>query len=242
MKERLFRFKEFSVSHVRSAMKVGADGVLIGAWAGREGERLLDVGTGCGLIALMLAQRNEEAAIKGIDVDCESAEEARENVERSPWKGRISIELRSFDELCNDAGEPAYDLIVSKPPFYEAGVKSPLTPRERSRHQSELSPMVLIKRAPRLLTSGGRLAFIAPAEQEEGLRALAAVCGMMAKRICFVSNNATTAEKRVMMEFVFNPTERKLPQPTVEHLVMFEPSGEPTESYRRLCEAFYLRF
>lgn len=250
MKERLFRFKKFSVSHDRSAMKVGVDGVLIGAWTNCEGERLLDVGTGCGLIALMLAQRNSQASIKGIDVDSDSVEEALENVERSPWKDRIAIELQSFEDLCMASNEELYDLIVSNPPFYDAGVKAPLTPREKSRHQSDLSPKVLIKMAPRLLVPGGRLALIAPAEQEEALRTISIESDMVLQRICYVKNNEASSEKRVMMEFVFNPVrgavqcrvKGDLPKSEEDHLVMFDLLGAPTEAYHRLCEAFYLRF
>lgn len=241
MKERLFRFKEFSVRHARSAMKVGVDGVLIGAWVDSNGERLLDIGTGCGLIALMLAQKNDLAFIKGVDIDADSVDEARENVTMSPWKERVNIELCSFEELCGEENKASYDLIVSNPPFYDAGVKCPSTPRERSRHQSELSPQVLIRESRSLLKPGGRLAFIAPAEKAESMLAVASESEMVPRRICYVRDSAASPEKRVMMEFIYS-NRRDMPQPEVSHLVMFDATGQPTFEYRELCGPFYLRF
>ncbi len=246
MKERLFKFKEFSVKHARSAMKVGIDGVLIGAWTTSDGGRILDVGTGCGLIALMLAQRNSQALIEGIDIDLNSVEEARENVEMSPWNDRIRIDRTSFDEVCRSRAicrnENKYDLIVSNPPFYDSGVKDPSTPRERSRHQGELSPESLIVNSCHLLRPGGRLALIAPAEKGESLLQCAHSADMIPHRLCYIRDHSTSPEKRIMIEMVYC---RDMEAPVTfqeEHLVMFELTGEPTSHYLTLCKPFYLRF
>lgn len=255
MKERLFKFKEFSVKHARSAMKVGVDGVLIGAWVTSNGEHILDVGTGCGLIALMLAQRNNQALIDGIDIDLNSVEEARENVEMSPWNDRIKIDRTSFDELCRSKGicrfrtekgcqnkGTPYDLIVSNPPFYDSGVKDPSTPRERSRHQGDLSPESLIVNSCRLLRPGGRLALIAPVEKGESLLQSAPAAEMTPHRLCYVRDHSMSPEKRIMMEMVYCPDRDASINFKEEHLVMYELTGEPTSLYRTLCKPFYLRF
>lgn len=241
--------------HARSAMKVGVDGVLIGAWATSKGERILDVGTGCGLIALMLAQRNNQALIDGIDTDFNSIVEARENVEMSPWGDRITIKRISFGELCSKKGlyhnqseelsqsnEKKYDLIISNPPFYDSGVKDPSTPRERSRHQGDLSPESLIVNSCKLLRSGGRLALIAPAEKGETLLLSALAVNMVPHRVCYVKNHSTSQEKRIMIEMEYGSDKEVTTVFKEEHLVMYEMTGEPTVPYRTLCRPFYLRF
>ncbi|MDE5774518.1 MAG: methyltransferase, partial [Muribaculaceae bacterium] len=162
-----FRFKRFSVNHNRSSMPVGVDGVLIGAWAGScdtTGEvlsprRILDVGCGCGLIALMCAQRFEDALIDAIDIDDASVLEAFDNISMSIFCDRVSVTL---DDVCDYAKRHAgmYDLIVSNPPYFAAGVLEPSTRRERARHQGTLSPVSLMNMSAVMLSDAGRLAMI----------------------------------------------------------------------------------
>ena len=119
-REKKFRFKQFEVLNDRTAMKVGTDGVLLGAWCPVEGmTRVLDVGTGCGVIALMVAQRNNGALIEGIDVDEGAIDEAKLNFAASPWSERLTARLQDFNVL--DV-EESYDLIVSNPPYFTNGV------------------------------------------------------------------------------------------------------------------------
>ncbi len=276
MKERLFRFKQFSVSHVRSAMKVGVDGVLIGAWASCGGGRLLDIGCGCGLISLMLAQRNPEANVIGIDIDSFSVEEAKQNVEKSPWGGRISILRKSFAEFSKEFKErkkrETFDAIVSNPPFYDAGVADPSTPREKSRHQGSLSPLSLIEEGAQMLSEGGTLALIAPAEMAPVLTEKGLAVHLLIRRVCYVKDNPSAQVKRVMIEFerrdkgngcfynegnggcnegnggnplneTFESDRSLLEEPfEAEQLTLFQNPGQPTEEYRRLCKNFYLKF
>ncbi|MDR1381793.1 MAG: methyltransferase, partial [Tannerella sp.] len=119
-----FQFRQFSVRHDRCAMKVGTDGVLLGAWVsvGDGTLSVLDIGTGTGLIAMMIAQRNAAAAVDAIDIDREACEQASENIENSPFKGRISVIHQSFPEY---ATAKKYGLIVSNPPFFARSLKSP---------------------------------------------------------------------------------------------------------------------
>ena len=255
MKERLFRFKQFSVSHKDSAMKVGVDGVLTGAWASVEGKRILDAGCGCGLIALMMAQRAPESIITAIDVDRPSVMEARRNVGLSPWPDRISVEEISFDALPGK-----FDHIVSNPPFFDSGISAPSTAREISRHQGTLSPNSLIAKAPLMLNPGGLLTLIAPAEMADKLKTAAHERGMELRRVCYVRDNPSAQEKRVLMELMFGregfPVKIDSGEATLyenkdighsaetreEHLILFDSSGVPSEAYRCLCSPFYLKF
>lgn len=243
MKERLFKFKNFSVAHSKSAMKVGVDGVLIGAWADTEGESILDAGTGCGLIALMMAQRNANAKIIGIDMDKDSVEEAKWNVKNSQWGNRIEIKLQSFNEFIiqETPKEKKFDLIVSNPPFFDSGVSAPFTSRERARHQGPLSPISLIRNGKKILSENGRIALIAPSEMIERIKATVKEEGMTIKRICFVAHHPGAVFKRIMVEII-NNMEVGSNVIGVEELIMFQQAGEPTESYRQLCQEFYLHF
>lgn len=244
MKERLFRFKQFSVAHHQSAMKVGVDGVLIGAWATSPGERVLDVGTGCGVIALMMAQRYPGASVLAIDIDSPSVNEARENIHNSPWNGRIEVKEETFDSLCAriTAGEEErYDLVVSNPPYYDSGVADTSDSRLRARHQGELSPAVLLRKASGILKEGGGLSMIFPAEMYSSLAEEGERHGMIPARVCYVRDHAGAEEKRVMAEFIRYGGAGSI---TLEetHLVMFGADKEPTPDYRELCREFYLRF
>lgn len=242
-KERVFRFKQFNVMHSRSAMKVGVDGVLLGAWTSCRSKRVLDVGCGCGLIALMIAQRFSDVTIDAIDVDVPSVEEACANVEASHWHDRISVSLNDFVAFAkNPENTKRYGLIVSNPPFFDSGVAEPLTPRERSRHQGSLSPVVLIEAAPHLLENGGLLSLIAPADMAGKLEEAAKNAGLSIVRTCLVRNSIKSPWKRVMMEFGLNLEGDEKIDATREELTMFEDSDMPTAEYRAIGCPFYLKF
>ena len=124
-----FQFKQFKVEQGKTAMKVGTDGVLLGAWASvGDAKNILDVGTGTGLIALMLAQRNQNAEISAIDIDRNAVEQAAENAEQSPWSGRISIFESDYNHF-RVGVSCLFDLIVSNPPYFEQSLKSPTKSR-----------------------------------------------------------------------------------------------------------------
>ena len=135
--EHLFRFKQFTIQHQRSSMKVGTDAVLLGAWCELDGaRRVLDVGTGCGVIALMVAQRTTEADIWAIDIDSASVDEARENFLHSPWSDRLQVRQEDFNNLADADG---FDLIVTNPPYYNENVLPPDAVRSAARHTHALS-------------------------------------------------------------------------------------------------------
>lgn len=222
-------------------MKVGVDGVLIGSWSNPQGVEILDVGTGCGLIALMIAQRNNIAEIIGIDIDKDSVEEAKENVALSPWSDRIRIIEITFHDFINRETErnKKYDLIISNPPFFNSGIANPVTARETARHQASLSPLTLIKEGKKILSSKGRISLIAPADTLEKIKKVSEEERLQITGICFVSDHEGADNKRILVEISNNTNNKTVNE---EKLVMFETDGNPTDKYRSLCKNFYLKF
>lgn len=180
-------------------MKVGVDAVLLGAWAGEKATRILDVGTGCGVISLMLAQRFPEALIDAIDIDESSVDEANLNFKNSPWSRRMKVWISEFPKRFEIINEK-YDLIVSNPPFFQSGISQPSTPRERARHMDKLSVFTLLEFSPKILKEDGILAMIFPSEFEEKVIETASHYSLFPKRICKIKNREGKSEKRVMIE------------------------------------------
>lgn len=167
MSNSFFQFKHFTVYHDKCAMKVGTDGVLLGAWAPvANARRLLDVGTGTGLIALQLAQRNPHAKITAIEIDAAAAEQARDNILHSPWADRIEIVCSDFRDY---QSEDKFDLIVSNPPYFIDALKSPDEQRCTARHTGKLNYDILFCRAAHLLCEQGGVSIIIPAESEKAV-------------------------------------------------------------------------
>lgn len=233
-KEETFRFKQFTLRHSRSSMKVGIDGVLIGAWGEVAGTRGLDIGCGCGLIALMAAQRNSRAEIKAIDIHRDSVDEAAENFLKSPWFNRLTalrIDAEDFAEDC--CNHNRYDFILSNPPFYKAGISSPITPREKARHEGLLSPVKLIAIGERLLKPGGTLSLIMPFCN---IHEIVGQHSIQIERLCRIADRPETVPKRIMVRL------RKVEKSPITNEILFirNSSGEYTEAYRTLTSAFYL--
>lgn len=238
-----FRFKQFAVSHHRSAMKVGVDGVLVGCWADvASARRILDVGAGCGLISLIMAQRCPDASVTGVEVDPPSVEEALSNVAESPWSDRLDILCRSFpDPYIQEAmaGE-RFDLVVSNPPYFDSGVSEVSTPREAARHQGVLSPSVILDEARKILRPGGEVALVVPAEIVDRLEREAASFGYSLRRRCRVRGHSGAPWKRTLLQWRFRG---ESVVDAVDELLTLELSpGVPTEEYRALCRDFYLKF
>lgn len=240
-----FRFKQFAVSHHRSSMKVGVDGVLIGCWTDPGGAgRILDVGTGCGLIALIMAQRTPEARIDAIDIDVPSIEEASENITASPWAERIRASVCGFADasaLVVNNGE-MFDLIISNPPYFDSGVTETVTAREKARHQGDLSPISLLRGAKRLLNPGGSVAMVVTAEMSDSLVEYSYMLGFQLTRRCFFRGHDAAPYKRTLLQWRM----RNQCEPSIkvesEYLTLEMSPGVPTEDYRELCKDFYLRF
>ena len=170
-----FTFKQFEINHEGCAMKVGTDGVLLGAWcSSQSARRIADVGTGTGLISLMCAQRNATAKIDAIEIDSSAAKCARENVARSVWNDRIEVIESAIQQFST---EERYDLIVSNPPYFSETLQSPDPSRATARHNCSLPHRDLIDAAKRLLTPEGRLSIILPTDEARKFAMQAVVSG-----------------------------------------------------------------
>lgn len=240
MKERVFRFKRFSVNHSRSAMKVGVDGVLIGAWAHIEvAQSILDAGCGCGMIALMAAQRNPDATIDAVDIDIAAAAEAEDNFNGSPWRERLHAWLGDLATEEGSSMPRRYDCIVSNPPFFDTGVRNADTSRMKARHALGFSPFTLPAIAAHMLSEGGRLALITPYDTACRCVDHALVQGFFLSRECDVRGHDSAPFKRTMLEFVYHPAEPV--HATYEQLTL-NSGSEPSAQYIELCHDFYLKF
>lgn len=231
-----FDFKQFSLSNESSAQKVGTDGVLLGGWVSvPDGPcSILDVGTGTGVIALMLAQRCPSARIEGIDTDFLSVEEATANFASSPWPSRVSaIHCRLQDY--NPGGK--YDIIVSNPPFFNSSLKAPDARRAAARHDDSLTHGELADAALRLLGDGGILALIYPEEEMLSFASLAESRGLHLSRMCRVSTVTGKKCRRILAEFTLSPD-----APSFETLSIHNGDGSFTEEYIDILKDFYLKF
>ena len=240
----MFRFKQFSVRQEVSAMKVGTDGVLLGAWATvlPEDRLALDVGTGTGVIALMLAQRSATAIsgekpglrILGIDLDEAATGEAAANFAASPWADRLTARADSLQSFLAEQAQtpvfvPKFDLIVSNPPFFAADVAAPDGRRSAARQCGSLPPSELLAAGALLLSPSGRLAVIYPPEEASGFRLEAESAGLYLSRQTRVISVAGQPPKRLLMEFTRIPG-----HPRFDDLVI------GSAEYRALTGDFYL--
>ena len=200
-----FSFKQFTVRQDRTAMKVGTDGVLLGAWA-RGGQRVLDVGCGTGVVALMMAQRFPEAEVTGIDIDRDASEQARQNACESPFAERVKV----FNESLQSFGKEhccKFDSIVCNPPFFARSLGSPDRQRSLARHDSSLPLSDLFRYAARLLTAEGEMSLVLPFDRLADARAEAVFAGLYEVRLCRVSTVEGKAPKRVLVAFGKAPVE-----------------------------------
>lgn len=232
-----FQFKEFTVAQDRCAMKIGTDGVLLGAWIAIENNpySILDLGTGTGIIALQVAQRSYCEHIDAVEIDTDAYEQCTDNFENSPWADRLFCYHASAQEFAMEI-EETYDLIVSNPPFYAEDYKTDDKARDTARFTDALPFEHLIGCVHQLLSEAGTFALILPKKEEENFILMAAEAGLFPKRICSVKGTATSEEKRSMIEFTFQKTSPKLESLTIEIS-----RHEYTEDYKNLVKDFYLK-
>ncbi|WP_346855498.1 methyltransferase [uncultured Draconibacterium sp.] len=232
-----FQFKQFTVQQENSAMKVGTDGVLLGSWVNVEScSRILDVGTGTGLIALMLAQRSE-ARITAIEIEVNAATEACNNVANSHWNKQIDVKNSSYQDFAKSS-EFQFDLIVSNPPFFQDDLKAFSQERNLARHNDSLPFSDLVFYSVKRLSNSGRLAVILPLEQARVLEKLAREHDLFLIRKTDVKPNPKKEVNRVLMEF--GKIEAAL---VYDCLSVYSLNrSEYSDEFIQLTKDFYLRF
>ena len=236
----LFKFKEFSIHQDKTAMKIGTDAVLLGAWVFLENEidSILDVGSGTGIIALMLAQRSFALIIDAVEIDNDAYEQTVTNFENSNWGDRFYCYHSSFQNFADEIAEEdeTYDLIISNPPFYTDEFESKNDARNKARFTTSLSFNELLKGVSKILSKKGKFAVIIPFKEEQGFVKLAKENNLFLNRVCHVKGNPSSAFKRSLLEFSFE--DKKLIK---ENLTIEIKRHQYTDEYINLTKDFYLK-
>jgi|SRR5690554_5462595 len=233
-----FQFKQFKIVQEQTAMKVGTDGVLLGAWADTtQSQTILDVGTGTGVIALMMAQRSQ-ARITGIEIEEKAAEEATFNAYNSPWSNRIQIINTSLQDFEANHPKP-FDLIISNPPFFTNSKRSASQSLAIAKHNHLLPYTSLISCSARMLSPQGRIALIVPVDETSTIRKLAECHKLFLLRETLVRPNNLKKPHRTLLEFgnvATKPVDKDV-------LNIHNDDGmDFTETYKQLTRSFYLYF
>ena len=231
-----FEFKKFRIEQKETPMKVGTDGVLLGAWTPVENTfRILDVGTGTGLIALMLAQRCE-AFIDAVEINEKAFREAGYNFSQSIWKERLRIFHEDFQNFSSNQ-DHQYDLVVTNPPFFVNSLKTSDRHLAVAKHDINLTYAQLISKSVKLLKSNGRLSLIVPFENLDTVRESARLAGFYLKTRLDVITKAGNSPIRVLLEFSLIPV-----FPEKEQIILKEETGEFSENFKKLTSSYYLNF
>ncbi|MBU3010592.1 methyltransferase [Polaribacter vadi] len=236
----IFKFKEFSVNQDKTAMKIGTDGVLLGAWCTVNfyPDSILDIGSGTGVVALMLAQRSDAMTIDAVEIEENAYEQSVENFEQSDWGDRLYCYNATFQEFADEIAdeEETYDLIISNPPFYTDDFETQDKARNKARFTSSLSFEDLLSGVIKILSKNGKFTTIIPYKEEVNFIKLANIKGLFLNRICQVQGNPASEIKRSLLEFSFIETALNK-----ELLIIETERHQYTKEYINLTKDFYLK-
>lgn len=214
-------------------MKVGTDGLLLGAWA-QGGKSVLDIGTGTGLIALMMAQRFPDAHVDAIDIDADAASQAEDNARRSPFADRVAVRCVSLQEY---VAEREYDSIVCNPPFFTQSLQSPDSKRTLARHSIALPFDDLFRHARRLMSEDGVLSIVVPSDALSQIETAAVMNNLFLVRRCLVRTTRKKPARRLLLSFSQKPSPFHDEEGVIQEAV-----NEPSEWYRNLTCDFLLKY
>ena len=235
-----FHFKEFTIDQDKTAMKVGTDAVLLGAWCSLESypDTILDVGSGTGLISLMMAQRSDAETIDAVEIDPNAYEQSVANFEKSDWSDRLFCYHSSFQDFSEEMKEEdeEYDLIISNPPFYNDNFETNDTSRNTARFTSALSFKELLDSTSKILSDSGIFTIIIPFKEQTVFVSLAAKYRLFLNRVCSVRGTESSEIKRSMLEFSFY--QKEVEETT---LVIEKARHKYTQEYINLTKDFYLK-
>jgi len=237
MSQKPFRFKAFEVSQDRCAMKIGTDAVLLGAWSSISNNpcSVLDIGSGTGILALMLAQRCQANLIDAIEIDEDAFEQCVSNFENSPWADRLFCYHAALNEFVEEI-EDQYDLIISNPPFYCEDYKTGSSQRNVARFTDALPFKHLIDGVAKLLSENGVFTTVVPYKEESKLRLLASEVNLFVNRILHVKGSPSSEIKRSLIEFSFRECET-----LIDELIIETSRHQYTNDYINLTKDFYLK-
>ena len=232
-----FKFKQFSVNQDQCAMKIGTDGVLLGAWADVEQSpfAILDIGAGTGVLGLMLAQRSHAEVIDAIEIDDDAYEQCVDNFEQSPWADRLFCYHASLEEFAEEIDDE-YDLIICNPPFYAEDYKTENESRDLARFQDAMPFEHLLQSVSILLAPEGTFNVIIPFNEEEKFIALASHFQLFPNKICHVKGNPDTEVKRSLLRCSFSESDILM-----ETLIIETERHQYTQDYINLTKDFYLK-
>lgn len=235
MPETVFKFKQFEVKQDKSAMKIGTDSVLLGSWVKTDGiNDILDIGTGSGVLALMLAQKSVDANVHAVEIDTAACEQAEENFKNSSWSER----LRSFNMSIQDfayATEQKYDLIVCNPPFFTGGTLSDNLDRSMVRHTIKLPHGDLLIAVRKLLRKNGRFCVVLPYLEGIRFKEMAQSSGLFCNKILGIKPGFTKEVERLLIDFSFQPADYQYKEITLR-----KEDTSWTDDYKNLTKDFYL--
>lgn len=231
----VFQFKGFNVRDDNSPMKVGADSVLLGAWVGlNESGKVLDVGSGNGLLSFMMSFRKKSLKITGVEIDEGSYLDSVFNLSNYQHQNNIEFKLMDFKLLDMEA---CFDTIISNPPYFNISYLSPSENKNIARSQIALTIGELILKSVSLLKPGGRLVFIYPYDQSKHIMELAVNSGFSASRMLVIRHNPASSPKRAIYEFSLKTSELEIGE-----LMICDEQGAYTQDYKELTRDFYLKF
>lgn len=233
-----FQFKQFKIEQDKCAMKIGTDGVLLGAWASLENQpfSILDIGAGTGVIALMLAQRSFSELIDALEIEENAYEQCVDNFENSDWGDRLFCYHAALDEFAEEMEGETYDLIISNPPFYDENFTSTEENRNLARFTEALPFEDLVKYSAQLLAEKGKFCTIIPHKNEEEFIQLASKEKLFPQKITRVRGHKNSPIKRSLLQFGFEQTTLETSELIIEierHIY--------TEDYKNLVKDFYLK-
>ncbi|MFP2997494.1 methyltransferase [Spongiivirga sp. MCCC 1A20706] len=232
-----FQFKQFTINQDRCAMKIGTDGVLLGAWVGIEHNpfSVLDIGAGTGLLSLMLAQRCNAEVIEAIEIDADAYEQCTENFEASPWNDRLFCYHAGLLEFAQEVDDE-YDLIISNPPFYKPTESTTEKARAIARFQDAMPFEHLIACTAKLLSKTGKFAVIIPFEEEAGFIKMSTSYGLFPEWITKIKGTKESPIKRSLLQF-----SKTMSSTQKNELIIEKGRHDYTDDYINLTKEFYLK-
>lgn len=234
----MFHFKKFSIDDSKAAMKIGTDAVLLGAWINCEKEsRILDIGTGSGILALIMAQRNQNTSIDAVEIEPDAAALAKQNIVLSPWSNQIQVFNTSVQSFSKETSNK-YSLIICNPPFFTDSLKAPDNKRNLARHNDNLPVAELLFCTNQLLTDKGKASFIIPVEAYEYWKQEATKNSLYPSNQAFVSSSPLHEPHRVMVTF----SHENVTLTNTSRINIYESKSVYSKVYQELTKDFYLYF